>query len=209
MLEINTKTFFYAIIDSVIAIGFVALLLPFMQKRITAEQTEIYDTFLDPDYALVKEIHKFSYIEFQHACRVSKLAHVCALAIGVNEKLAAAAGFYYRLGKLEGEPMIDNAIKIANDHCFPEELIQILFEYGAIISLPSCPESAIVHMVDSVVTKVELFDSDSMTSTWNQNMVIYQTINELSQKGLYDKSNLSMNQFLTIRDVLTKEDILS
>ena len=105
--------------------------------------------------------------------------------------------------------MIDNAIKIANDHCFPNDVIKIMSEYGGIVSLPSTKESAIVHMVDSVVTKVELFDSDSMSSSWNQNMVIYQTINELSQKGFYDNSGLTMNQFLIIREILANEDILA
>ena len=52
-------------------------------------------------------------------------------------------------------------------------------------------------------------DKDSMKSTWNQNMVIYQTINELSQKGFYDNSGLTMNQFLVIREILANEDILA
>ena len=105
--------------------------------------------------------------------------------------------------------MIDNALKLACDNCFPADVTQILAEYGGIIYLPSTKESAIVHMVDSVVTKVELFDADAMSSSWNQNMVIYQTINELSQKGLYDNSGLTMNQFLTIREILANEDILA
>ena len=105
--------------------------------------------------------------------------------------------------------MIDNALKLANDNCFPSDVTQILAEYGGIIYLPSTKESAIVHMVDSVVTKVELFDKDAMSSSWNQNMVIYQTINELSQKGVYDNSGLTMNQFLAIREILANEDILA
>ena len=59
------------------------------------------------------------------------------------------------------------------------------------------------------ITKVELFDADSMSSSWNQNMVIYQTINELSQKGYYDNSGLTMNQCLVIREILANEDILA
>ena len=105
--------------------------------------------------------------------------------------------------------MIDNAIKLANDYCFPNDVIQILSEYGGIVYLPSSRESAIVHMVDAVTTKVELFDADSMSSNWNQNMVIYQTINELSQKGFYDNSGLTMNNFLVIREILANEDILA
>lgn len=208
-LEINSITFVYGIIEGVIVSIVSLALMPMLKKVVIQAQEDVYETILDVDYGLRVDIRKFSYIEYQHATRVSRLSRICAQEIGANDSLAAAAGFYYRLGKLEGEPMIDNAIKLANNHCFPTELIDILGEYGGIITLPSTPESAIVHMIDSVVTKVELFDADSMTSSWNQNMVIYQTINELSQNGFYDKSCLSMNQFLKIRERLAQEDILA
>lgn len=208
-IEISTDSFKYGLISSSIILISSSILLPLLTKSVIAMQSDIYDMILDPDYGLCEDIRKFSYIEYQHALRVSRLSKLCANEINANEMLAAAGGFYYRIGKMEGEPMIDNAIKLANDHCFPDVLIKILSEYGGIMNLPSSKESAIVHMVDSVVTKVELFDSDSMTSSWNQNMVIYQTINELSQKGIYDESGLTMNQFLIIREKLANEDILA
>ena len=121
----------------------------------------------------------------------------------------AAAAFYYRLGKIEGEPEIDNAVKVANNLCFPREVITILSEYEGILRRPSTPESAICHMIDKVVTKLELFDDETMSSNWNQDMVIYQTLNELSSSGIYDDSGLSMNQFLKVRERLVQEDILA
>lgn len=208
-LELNLSVLFYALTDGIIACLLSAVILPLLNKYVEKAQVEIYENYLDPDYTLYNEIRKFSFIEFQHATRLSRLSKKCAEAINANSSLAECAGFYYRLGKIEGEPVIDNAIKIANNHCFPSDVIQILAEYGGIVTLPSSKESAIVHMVDSVVTKVELFDSDSMSSSWNQNMVIYQTINELSQKGFYDNSGLTMNQFLVIREILANEDILA
>ncbi len=208
-LELNFSVFIYGLIDGVAACLIIIVTVPLLNSFVAKSQLVIYDNFLDPDYPLNNEIRKFSFIEYQHANRISRLSRKCAKAINANEGLAATAGFYYRLGKIEGEPMIDNAIKIANNHCFPKDVIQILSEYGGVVSLPSSKESAIVHMVDSVVTKVELFDADSMQSSWNQNMVIYQTINELSQKGFYDNSGLTMNQFLIIREILANEDILA
>ncbi|MCR5581000.1 MAG: hypothetical protein K6F66_05375 [Pseudobutyrivibrio sp.] len=208
-IELNLLVLFYGLMDGVIACGIAAVLFPLLNKYVYRTKAIIYEDFLDPDYVLYNEIRKFSTIEYQHALRLSRLSRKCASAINANADLAAMAGFYYRLGKIEGEPMIDNAIKIANNHCFPFDAVQILAEYGGIVLLPSTKESAIVHMVDSVVTKVELFDSDSMSSSWNQNMVIYQTINELSQKGFYDNSGLTMNQFLIIREILANEDILA
>ncbi len=208
-LEINSAVLIYGLVEGVISSVVAIIVIPFFSEYIEKVQKVAYEDFLDPDYTLYNDIRKFSLIELQHSIRLSELSRKCANAINANEGLAACAGFYYRLGKIEGEPMIDNAIKIANNFCFPVDVIQILSEYGGIITLPSSKESAIVHMVDAVVTKVELFDSDSMSSSWNQNMVIYQTINELSQKGFYDNSGLTMNQFLIIREILANEDILA
>lgn len=47
-----------------------------------------------------------------------------------------------------------------------------------------------------------------MSSDWNQDMVIYQTLNEYSASGIYDSSGLSMNRFLQIRECLVKSDHL-
>lgn len=208
-LELTLSVLLFGLVEGFISSFISVVIVPLYSKYVEEAQFDMYDDFLAPEYGLVQDIRKFSFIEYTHASRVSILSRKCAEAINANAGLAACGGFYYRLGKIVGEPMIDNALKLANDNCFPADVTQILAEYGGIIYLPSTKESAIVHMVDSVVTKVELFDQDQMSSAWNQNMVIYQTINELSQKGFYDNSGLTMNQFLAIREILANEDILS
>lgn len=45
-------------------------------------------------------------------------------------------------------------------------------------------------------------------SGWNNDMIIYQALNQLSQDGTYDNSGLSMNEYLRIRDYLIKENLL-
>ena len=66
-------------------------------------------------------------------------------------------------------------------------------------------ESAIVHVVDSVVAKFDVLDKATLSSSWNQDILVYQTLNENSVSGMYDKSGFSMNMFLQIRDYLIKE----
>ena len=62
-------------------------------------------------------------------------------------------------------------------------------------------------MCDVVVTKMELLsENESMRSNWNQDMVIYQTLNEYSQRGFYDESGLSINQFLLVRERMIREE---
>ena len=81
-------------------------------------------------------------------------------------------------------------------------------EYNATDDLPSTPESALVHIIDGLLIKMELLDSEVGTSQWNREVLIHQTLNEFSSAGYYDKSGLSINAFLQIRGWLAKEALL-
>lgn len=207
-LEIDSKIFLFATANGLCNCAVIIIFYGWISGKTKEDVKRDYLRLIDESYPLVEDIKKFSMAEYRHARRVSKLAAFAASEIGVNADCAACGGFYYRLGKMEGEPEIDNALKLANNHCFPADVMEIMEEYGGIIRLPQTPESAIVHMVDTLVTKIELLDQDTMSSTWNQDMVIYQTLNELSQKGFYDESKMSINQFLTIREKLVQEESL-
>ncbi len=166
------------------------------------------DTIVDTSFHLVLEIKKYSQEDYNHAIRVSRIAAHCAARIQVNAKLAAVSGFYYRLGKFGGEPFIASGIRIAQDNCFPNEVITILSEFGGQEEPISSIESAIVHITDTLVPKFELLDHTTLSSSWNRDMVIYQTLNDESSSGIYDHSGLTMNQFLKIREFLAKEEEL-
>ncbi|MDY2591173.1 MAG: hypothetical protein SOW32_13490 [Agathobacter sp.] len=163
---------------------------------------------ISEDYHLVKEIKNDSSNEYEHAKKVSEIAYECAKRVGIDANLCAASGFYYRLGKWMGEPHVISGIKKAQEMCFPAEVIYILSEYYGEDKLPSSPESALVHMVDALVKKMETLEGEFGKSKWNNEMLIYQTMNEFSSSGLYDKSGLGMNHFLNIREYLAKESML-
>lgn len=202
---INHYIFIYGAISGLI--GNVIVLVFFERVSIYAK-VEVYRSLHDiiaENYPLVQEIRQYSEIDYAHAVKVSQIASSCAKEIGVDEDVTAAAGFYYRLGKLEGEPFIENGVLLAQANCFPVAMVQILSEYNGEMHLPSTIESAIVHMVDSVVTKFDLLDKNTFASAWNHDIVIYQTLNEKSSSGIYDASGLGMNQYLRIREFLVKE----
>ena len=108
---------------------------------------------------------------------------------GQMKRPARRQDFYYRIGIMEGEPLTESGIRIAQEHCFPEDVIRIISEYDGETAPPSSIESAIVHMVNGLVKKIEVFDSYTMASEWNQDMVIYQTLKRnISASGIYDQS---------------------
>ena len=150
----------------------------------------------------------FSKVEYEHARKVSDIASRCAKAVGYNEHLCLAGGFYYRMGQWIGDPYVEEGVKKAKSLCFPEELMKILQEYYGEKQLPSMPESALVHMVDALVIKLEKINDGFEKSEWNHEILINQTLNEYSSSGIYDHCGMSMNQFLKIRQFLTKEELL-
>ena len=206
--EIKSSLFFYGMGEGLLLALF---LLFFYQKLCKEKQTEIsdkLDDILDSAYPLSKELFIFSKADYRHARRVSETAEKCALLVDADAKVCAAAGFYYRIGVLEIGSMVENGVKFAQRECFPEAVIRIISEYNGEKELPSSVESAIVHMVDGLMKKLEVLREQTGSSEWNQDMVIYQTLNDFSAKGLYDQSGLSMNMFLKIREYLVKEEAL-
>lgn len=175
--------------------------------KIEYEYVNAYETIIKDNFPYVLDIKKYSKAEYVHAIKTATIARKCAAEIGEDELSAAAGGFYYRLGILEGEPFVENGVRLAQEGCFPAAVVQILAEYNGEKKLPSTKVSAIIHMVDACIKKIEMLNSQNLSSSWNQDMVIYQTLNELSASGIYDASGLSMNQFLKVRELLVREEL--
>lgn len=206
--EIALSNLLICILNGIITAVFVIVCYP-KTKTVTEEEiVHFYDKILEDDYIQVREVRGYSWSEYRHARKVSDIAYKYAKSLGFHAELAAAAGFYYRLGRWEGEPVVENGVRKANELCFPEDLVQILSEYYGEENLPSTPESALVHIIDGLIIKLELLEKEVGTSQWNREVLIYQTLNEFSTAGLYDKSGLSINAFLKIREWLAKEELL-
>ncbi|MCR5271681.1 MAG: hypothetical protein K6E13_01660 [Lachnospiraceae bacterium] len=175
--------------------------------EVIMDETVDYGSYIDDKFSLVKDIKHFSQAEYNHARNLSRISASLIEKIGGDVDLTRMAGFYYRLGILQGEPVIENSIKLAYDYCFPQKVINILEEHDGTNRIPQSKESAVIHMTDMCLKKAELLRAKKLSSNWNQDMVIYQTLNELSATGIYDESGISMNQFLMIRDTLVEEGL--
>ena len=187
---------------------YVIAFYPNIREKTFREKHYYYGDILADEFVQVREIRNASPAAYYHARKVSELAYKYALQLDLDADLAAAAGFYYHLGKWEGNPPIEKGVRKAHKLCFPEELIQILREYNGTDDLPSTPESALVHIIDGVLNKMEMHDEEVGTSKWNREILIHKTLNEFSSAGLYDKSGLSINTYIKIREWLVKEELL-
>ena len=206
--EVTFENLMFGLINGFLVAVYVIAFYPNIREKTFREKHYYYGDILADDFVQVREIRNLSAYEYEHARKVSEIAYKYALRLDLDADLAAAAGFYYRLGKWEGDPPIENGVRKAMQLCFPEELIQILREYNASDELPSTQESAIIHMIDGLLVKMEMSNEEIGTSQWNREVLINQTLNEFSSLGIYDKSGLGINTFIKIRAWLTKEELL-
>ena len=184
------------------------LLFDKMEVVVKQQEERGIKEIISETYPLVREIRSFSPADYTHAKSVSVLAAKCATVAELDADVAAAGGFYYRLGILGGEPVVKNGVTLAQLNCFPQPVITILAEYNGQEQPISTPESAIVNLVNHLVSRFEHLKEQTQSSEWNREIVIYQTLNELSGSGLYDHSGLSINAYLKIREFLVRGDDL-
>lgn len=206
--QIQMKIYLYGIAEGLMTVLFVLFVYSRVKEETEEEVTYTLMDLVQDSYPLVVEVKGYSQVEYNHCKEVSEICYRCARHLGYKKELCCTAGFYYRMGRWEGEPFIENGIKKAQRYCFPIQVIEILSEYYGEQKLPSTPESALVHIVDALMKKMELLNKDVGQSSWNKEMIIYQTLNEFSAAGLYDESGMSMNQFLKLREYLVKEEKL-
>ena len=186
---------------------YAALLYPLIHGWLGREKRSLYDTILDEEHPLQLEYKAYSLKEYTRALEICVLSKLCAKEIGVDINLASAGGLYYNLGKIYGDPELDNALAAAYKYRFPRELMTLMREHGQDGYKPTSQEAAIVHMVDSLYRRIDEMreETDSIETEWNQEMVVYRILNDLSQSDLYDESGLTLNQFLKIRKCLVRE----
>ena len=196
------------LVNGLVAAIYVIVLYPNIRERTNREKHYYYGDILADEYVQVRTIRNTSPADYYHARKVSEIACKYALQLELDADLASAAGFYYRLGTWRGGPPIESGVWMANKLCFPDELVQILREYNGTDDLPSTPESALVHIIDGVLCKLELSESEVETSQWDKEVLIHQTLNDFSSAGLYDKAGISINTFIKIREWLLKEELL-
>jgi len=202
-LELNVLS--YGLCNGILSAAGAGVLCQKLSVRMQVSRKQEMEKILREDFGLVRDVQEFSRADYDHARKVSEIAGNCARLIGADPYVAAAGGFYYRLGRMEGEPYVENGVALAKSNYLPKEIIVILSEYNGEQKLPSTVESAVVHIVDSVVAKFDVLDKTTLSSSWNQDILVYQTLNENSAAGLYDRAGFSMNMFLKIRDYLIKE----
>ena len=188
----STKEFSVSVIIAGAVSGMIVSLIGIICARVfkplSADETnDRLIAIIEEDFPAVKQLKKHNFSEYNHGNFVSTIA--------------------IKAAKQKHKSVMEGVEQALAMH-FPEKLTNILYEYYGKLRHPQTPESALIHMVDALIVRLDHIKNDVADSEWNHEILIIQTLNELSSSGMYDESGLSMNHFLKIRDYLTKEELL-
>lgn len=107
---IKGRVFVLAAVIGGVNLLFLEILTRSLESDVQRTGEEHYLELLKDNYPLVRSIRRFSEMDYSHALRVSEISGECAGKLGLKENLCRAAGFYYRIGRMEGEPYTENGV---------------------------------------------------------------------------------------------------
>ena len=163
-----------------------------------------YDILLSDNNELLLKIKKYSKALYNHSIMIGDLSGRAANAIGANEDLAKAGGYYHEVGKISGKNYIDEGLKLADEYAFPDELRLILRQHNIKYDRPTSVESAIVMMSDNVASTIEYIEK-SGDQRFTSDKIIDNIFKMRMDKGTFDDSGLSIKDFKRLKEFYQHE----
>lgn len=193
---------FYAVVSAFISVVLVMAAETMLGRSASKRERYRLRRVMADDFILRAQMKSFDRAFYERSLFISRVAQAIAAHIGTDAELAAAAGFYYRLGHLGEKESVDNGIELALEYEFPGELIWIIYESRGLKRLPTTVPSGLVYLIESVISAFEI--NPQAKSDMDYELIVHKVTNTLSTEGKLDKSGLSMNNFITARDDLLK-----
>lgn len=163
-----------------------------------------YEILLSEDNELLLRIKKYSEALYKHSLSIGDLSARAARAIGANDELAQAGGYYHEVGKINGKDYIDEGLKLADEYAFPEELKAILRQHNIKHDKPTFVESAIVMISDNVASTIE-YMRKSDDQRYSSDRIIDNIFKMRMEKGTFDEANLTVREFKLLKDFYQNE----
>lgn len=158
------------------------------------------------DYKLLAELKNASKEAYFHVIHTAYLAEKVARRIEADVPLAKAGGFYIRIGILEGEDTIKNAVHVAVKNGFPASLVRLLKECGRSTQKIS-KEAVIVQLSDAMVaTTAHLFMKDK-NAALNYEKIMDVIIKKKMDSGDFDHCDLTMEELCEIKKGFMEEKL--
>lgn len=157
------------------------------------------------DKKLMGELKSYSPYVYEHCIAIGELSKKAAKVIHVNEELAYVAGCYHEIGRLGGKEYIPEGVKILSEHGVAKQVIQAVEEHNILQSAPSSPEATLVMLSDSIISTMQFLKEKQPERKMEVKDIVNTVFMRRFEKGIFDKSTLSMEEIAELKEFYTKE----
>lgn len=206
----HTLTFdavLFAAIQLFVSGLFLALFLRLFCMFYLRKDFNRYQEINDPEYVLLTELKKRNPKEYYHAIHTAYFCEKIARKIGANEVLAKAGGYYHKIGKLRGNKNLKNILNIAEEHKFPDELLNLLKEYCGKNSEPRSKEVAIVIFADAMISSVTFLLEKDKNAKLEYDKIANVVFQKQMESGVLKHCNITMDELTMLQKTFVEENL--
>ncbi|MCH5280183.1 MAG: hypothetical protein J1E61_01845 [Lachnospiraceae bacterium] len=166
---------------------------------------EFFMKINDPEHRLLSTLKQTDRDIYFHAVHTAYLSEKIARRIGANAALAKAGGYYHKIGVLQGEDTMQNAILIGKEYRFPDSLMKLLEEYGVRNPLTLSRETAIVQLADALVSSITFMFQKNKNADLNYEKIVDIIIKKKMDSGDWAVCELTMEDICQIKEGFAEE----
>lgn len=194
---VNDSDVWYTLLSTVLIVVFLWVV------QVTLDPLNTKEVALDKE--LMGALKSYSPHVYEHCIFIGELSKKAAKTIHVEEELAYVAGCYHEIGRMGGKEYIPEGVKILSEHGVTKRVIQAVEEHNIHQGAPSSPEAAIVMLSDSIVSTIQYLKVKQPGRKMEVKDVVNTVFLRRFEKGMFDKSTLTMEEIAELKEFYTKE----
>lgn len=199
-IQVQTADLLYSVFGGVLQLLPVCVILPFLSEgRIRIPGVAGLTSAVSVDFPALVELKEREPVLYKHSRLVAGLSAQAAAEIGANVLLSEAGGFYHEIGQGLGEDCEEESLKICKKYRLPAAVQNIVKEHDPDKKTPSCKESAIVMLSDTIVTIMEQNRKKNPQSA-DMNAMIDRAFKVRGDSGAFLLSGLSKDEIDRLRE---------
>lgn len=206
--KMTLDTFVLPMINVFISFLTLLLFLRSYSTSVVHKYRDRYQEINDPDFALLVKLKEESTEAYFHAIHTAYFCDKIARKIGADHYLAKAGGYYHKIGRSEGKGDIpEKTLELAHKYKFPPELVELLEEYGDKNRMITKKETAIVLLVDGVVSSISYLLEKDRKAVLDYKQVVDIVFQKKLDGNLLYMCDITMKELTVMRKLLVEEKL--
>lgn len=204
---LSVQLFLVPVINIFVSLLLIMTVLKYFSISVMHKYRERYMDLNDPECPLLVELKEKDKEEYFHAVHTAYLCDRVAKKLGVNDTVAKAAGYYHRIGRLNGENSWENMEKIGEEYHFPPGLRSLLKEYRGKDEKIVSKEAVILMLSDAIITSVRALFRKDANATLDYHLIIDTIFRKKIGGGLIDSSIITMEEISRMKKMFLEEKL--